>query len=548
MARASDATVASLLSQNNNEKGAVLRAISIAKEDIARSGSSAFGSGNLSPEVLSWYNQQTGGKTGEAAASQIWNQEVADGAKTNAMIASGQIKVNLTPQGAVINDYNTPGDIAAQQRLAAMNTAGAPATPIASQTPPGAPQLGTSAYTNYLVDQGKALGMNLEQFRVPTQAGQGAIGSPALSLPGVEMKTGSTAQPTAYMAGVEAQEKAQQANADRATAQKQELNQAQTNQNSLFQTLLKSQPNMQGALSQAQKDAGLNKLQEESAKVRAEYAALNEKYVNLEAKMEEEVTLSQGAMATTGFITRKEAEIRNRYKGELNRLSGLMNGKTAYLAMVRGDIQDANVAVGQMVDAITAESKWKFDTLSTMIQSNDNTISRLDSRYQNTLNQAHDLARQQLDNDTQEAWKKADLIVELAKAGIDASGYANKPLEDLANFAGQNSNILDKGSVVVKSGNLEYTQADMAEDSQALENSRGQEGSPWGKGYVSPVLYLQLYQAWIDGGGLLKDFLTTYPPKNYINPAYNSSQYNILPPALLPPKPSSSFEDAFNDL
>lgn len=75
--------------------------------------------------------------------------------------------------------------------------------------------------------------------------------------------------------------------------------------------------------------------------------------------------------------------------------------------------------------------------------------------------------------------------------------------------------------VVVRSGGLTYTRQDYSEDAISLENSRG------GDGWVDPAVYLSLYEAWIANGGIINDFLTKFPPKNYVNPANNS-----LPPVL----------------
>lgn len=76
-----------------------------------------------------------------------------------------------------------------------------------------------------------------------------------------------------------------------------------------------------------------------------------------------------------------------------------------------------------------------------------------------------------------------------------------------------------------KSGGLTYTPQDAAEDSQALENSRGEDG------YVDPTQYQNLYEAWIQAGGLLKDFKTHYPPADYVNP-----DNTWLPSFLMPKK------------
>ena len=75
--------------------------------------------------------------------------------------------------------------------------------------------------------------------------------------------------------------------------------------------------------------------------------------------------------------------------------------------------------------------------------------------------------------------------------------------------------------IVVRSGALEYSRQDYAEDANALEQSRGEDG------WVDPGVYLTLYQAWIANGGVITDFISKFPPKSYVNPANTT-----LPPAL----------------
>lgn len=88
---------------------------------------------------------------------------------------------------------------------------------------------------------------------------------------------------------------------------------------------------------------------------------------------------------------------------------------------------------------------------------------------------------------------------------------------------------------IITSGSLSYTPQDATEDSIALENSRGDDG------FVNPQTYNQLYQSWVQSGGLLKDFLSTFPPKNYVNPA------DTTLPSFLKPS-SSSLETEFASL
>lgn len=79
------------------------------------------------------------------------------------------------------------------------------------------------------------------------------------------------------------------------------------------------------------------------------------------------------------------------------------------------------------------------------------------------------------------------------------------------------------GAKTVTSGALKYTTADISTGQQKLEGARGSDG------YTDPSIYQAMYNAWISGGGLLQDFLTKFPAKNYINPA------NTWLPAFLMP-------------
>lgn len=65
----------------------------------------------------------------------------------------------------------------------------------------------------------------------------------------------------------------------------------------------------------------------------------------------------------------------------------------------------------------------------------------------------------------------------------------------------------------IKSGTLTYTPADFAADSAELNNSRGTDK------YVDPGKYQSLANYWTTHGGNITDFLKTYPPKDYVNPA-----------------------------
>lgn len=76
---------------------------------------------------------------------------------------------------------------------------------------------------------------------------------------------------------------------------------------------------------------------------------------------------------------------------------------------------------------------------------------------------------------------------------------------------------------VVKSGALNYTKTDYAEDSKILEDSRGSDG------HVDSALYLQLFNAWKAAGGEPKDFISQFPPDLYTNPQDTSIPEYLRP-------------------
>lgn len=80
-----------------------------------------------------------------------------------------------------------------------------------------------------------------------------------------------------------------------------------------------------------------------------------------------------------------------------------------------------------------------------------------------------------------------------------------------------------KAPTTYKSGGLVYSPTDFAEDSKALEASRGADN------YVNSEIYANLYKAWVANGGLLKDFIAKFPPKNYVNPKDESVPIFLRP-------------------
>lgn len=80
--------------------------------------------------------------------------------------------------------------------------------------------------------------------------------------------------------------------------------------------------------------------------------------------------------------------------------------------------------------------------------------------------------------------------------------------------------VTPKSSTVkdVVSGTLTVPAADINEGIQKLNSSKNEGDEADGK-YADPNLYQNMYNRWIDAGGKPQDFIKTYPPAAYINPA-----------------------------
>ena len=76
-------------------------------------------------------------------------------------------------------------------------------------------------------------------------------------------------------------------------------------------------------------------------------------------------------------------------------------------------------------------------------------------------------------------------------------------------------NSLQTGKTV-QSGNLVYSPTDYTSAKTQLLATRGSDG------YVDPAVYVELYNQWIQNGGLESDFKQVFPVKDFVNPAPQS--------------------------
>jgi hypothetical protein len=76
-----------------------------------------------------------------------------------------------------------------------------------------------------------------------------------------------------------------------------------------------------------------------------------------------------------------------------------MNTKASYIQALQGNMAEARYLMDQAVEDATYETKFKLDAINVMMTQNNALINRLDSRYQNAMNQAFELAKYKYEED-----------------------------------------------------------------------------------------------------------------------------------------------------
>lgn len=156
---------------------------------------------------------------------------------------------------------------------------------------------------------------------------------------------------------------------------------------------------------------------DQKAKI-AEIDTLNKEFNDTKTAMETEKNMAVDRMASTGYISREQAAIERRYAPTLNRISANVNSKAAVLQALQGNFNEAKSLVNQAVEDATADYKFKFDAVTAFYQMNEQYISRLDTRYQNAIQNSIDMAQKQYENARQDKMEISKLMLDNPTAGI----------------------------------------------------------------------------------------------------------------------------------
>jgi hypothetical protein len=108
-----------------------------------------------------------------------------------------------------------------------------------------------------------------------------------------------------------------------------------------------------------------------------------------------------------------------------------------------------------------------------------------------------------------------------------------KTVGKYAKPSGDGAGTFTSGKLSLSSGQLSTMEKNL-QDSKSLFGGDGK--------YVNPEIYQQAYDEWTSAGGLSKDFITKFPPNNFVNPA------NTQLPQYLQSTTKGGQGDSENDL
>lgn len=263
-------------------------------------------------------------------------------------------------------------------------------------------------------------------------------------------------------------------------------------------------------------------IQKNGEEAKAKVAELEEK--RIEAKAYLTGRLAQlGALTTTGEAPAALANLDAKYeKAKAETMSALQSTNKDLLMKkrevigklqsdladkiedIRGDLSKSEEDVRKEIMKVTIDTEGK---VASEVKGYN---AKAEAAYKSFLNVNNKATREYLNQFLKTA--SGGLSSEYMKQLTGAVNAANPPKKTSPSSGG------------FKSGSLVLTGADLASGEQALEASRGEDG------HANSAVYTAMYKKWVAGGGLLKDFILKYPPKNYGNPA-DSTLPSFLRPA-----------------
>lgn len=297
------------------------------------------------------------------------------------------------------------------------------------------PPLGTKEYTNYLVNQGNSLGLNLEQYRVPTSA-SAVQAVPSLNMPTNSPTLGSITEASAGTQGIAEYLTQTAAATDKRI---QELDAEQSKARTGLAQYLTSAPSREELRARAEKETGMvsaNVFADLQGRIK-EIGALEEQYNSVVAARDNEIARIQenGNMTVDGAQVASRA-VETKYAIRLNQMSANINARAATLQALQGNYDRAQSYITQAVNDAVADRKDRLQAFSMMYEMNQDTISRLDNRYQDAFKTAISLAQEDYDREFKMKTTLAELQMKYPNSTININGTLDEAFRAIRNSPG----------------------------------------------------------------------------------------------------------------
>lgn len=251
----------------------------------------------------------------------------------------------------------------------------------------------------------------------PTQITQG-INTPQIPTPSPYYGNVSDAQATATGTSKMLELLIKQQEDYQAQIKEQQVQQQQQTQGFLQKILGSKTPGQVRDETFAQ--TGINPTEyfaEERAKIE-EINTLSQDYNKIVADRDSQIATTMGQTASVDYLNNAVAQIERNAAPRLNQLSSNINAKAATLQALQGRFNEAQNFVNQAVQDATADLKYNVDMFQMFYQVNQDSIQRLDTKYQNAFNQAFTLANQEYNRQYEEKQLIGQLMVENPQAGV----------------------------------------------------------------------------------------------------------------------------------
>lgn len=237
------------------------------------------------------------------------------------------------------------------------------------------------------------------------------------------MGIGGISDAAASVAGMQERINAEmQANQD-AMAAKREADKLQAQQDkgagNIF-SWLNSQPSIEQTREQKFAETGISPesyFAQQRAGI-AEINSLTQDYNAVVAARDQQIAGTMDKMASMNFINNQVAQINRNAAPLLNQKSANINAKAATLQALQGNFSEAQRFVSQAVDDITADRKNTLDNFKLFYEINQDSIDRLDSKYQTALERSTKNAEIIYNREYAEKTEVGNLMVANPKAGI----------------------------------------------------------------------------------------------------------------------------------